>query len=83
MTPKEPPIMDRLTKEMEVSPSKRVSWRLRGEDPAVDTGILEFDDIGNQKLSKELKLLMTKGKEGGHWIILKTGNSFHQENSAA
>ena len=65
MTPEEPPIMDRLTTDVKGSPSTRLSRRLRGEEPAVDAGLLETDDLGNQKLLKELKSLKKKGGKGG------------------
>ena len=68
MTPEEPPKMNGLTKEMTVSPSKRLSRRLRGEEPVVDTGTLNLDELPNQKMSREMKMLARKGGKGGRPI---------------
>ena len=68
MTPEEPPRMNRLTEEIKVSPSKRVSRRLRGEEPVVETGNLNDDEVANQRMSREMKMLARKGGKGGRPI---------------
>ena len=65
MTPEEPPGVKGLTDEMMVSPSTRLSRRLRGEAPANDAGITKMMDLGNQKMSIEMKMLLKKGGKGG------------------